>query len=687
MLKFLKVLSVGIILALNVALIAGEDANIVYELSNSAFQRGSLDSALSLYWQARHADTQLMSTMFRADLAKESADVSAFVAELPRMGLPHPLILYDVGTRLLEASLTAAGISRLQQAVQQTDRFPVGWHRLAEAYAQAGNLGDAMISFQIAISQDALNATHRRSLMDVTQRQVVRLAQPRLIPRIVFVNGVRKQTGGPEALHQMHNMVNKIWPERSEYVGGIEAFSNEHSRFLSEVPWDHLAAGDIVVVPEEIPLPSLRLRDLKLRGVVLVMVYMAGDHDLSRVLHRDYFPACVSNFLRDVYGAPKQSVMFPPIGLQFLNDAQNWQQGHARRSKEALVLVDDDFALNFAIHDFPAEFVTLKGFTRSQMVELYQRAKVVVDLHTPGPERVVMEAVLFDVIPVVTSQENGRDEADFPFAQQWKPDRWNASQVRATIMTALESYQAVLPEFDEYRAFVRNLEPSFEQAVRNFYGDSLLFVITALTITQEQSVIPFILSAISRIPLASFEVLLQDVQSFQRTYAKSLHVLGLRGWLHRVRFAKVPVYALRLGVQSLITTVPTSVPQRFTCFCDARTLLNGDLMGALHALFDATPSISTRGLTNILPLCVDTNRYFSAVGGRLMQIQQRLLEKLFDDAELGTVPPSEVSQELYEALVQKAGHHTVTQTLDLQFIYFPSEDARAAVVQDCLNNL
>ena len=60
------------------------------------------------------------------------------------------------------------------------------------------------------------------------------------------------------------------------------------------------------------------------------------------------------------------------------------------------------------------KLVTLRGFAPEQIPLMLQRAKVVIDLALPGPERLAGEAVLMGAVPIVSHRWNGASEVDFP---------------------------------------------------------------------------------------------------------------------------------------------------------------------------------------------------------------------------------------------------------------------------------
>ncbi len=53
---------------------------------------------------------------------------------------------------------------------------------------------------------------------------------------------------------------------------------------------------------------------------------------------------------------------------------------------------------------------------------ILQRAKIVLDLGMPGPERISGEALLFGCIPVVSERWNGASRVDFP-GEEWRRKR------------------------------------------------------------------------------------------------------------------------------------------------------------------------------------------------------------------------------------------------------------------------
>jgi hypothetical protein len=69
-----------------------------------------------------------------------------------------------------------------------------------------------------------------------------------------------------------------------------------------------------------------------------------------------------------------------------------------------------------------ATTVPLEGHNFTSLLELFQRARVMQDMSLYGMEHMPREAVLFDCWPVLSREDNGSDNADFPVPKKFKID-------------------------------------------------------------------------------------------------------------------------------------------------------------------------------------------------------------------------------------------------------------------------
>ena len=98
--------------------------------------------------------------------------------------------------------------------------------------------------------------------------------------------------------------------------------------------------------------------------------------------------------------------------------------------KENLILIDsdlkDDLWVPKHLLSSTTSIIMLDGFSVGELIVLYKRASVIIDLHFNGPERTCWEAILFDCYPVVSHQGNGGDDIDIPIPAKYKVDAYDA---------------------------------------------------------------------------------------------------------------------------------------------------------------------------------------------------------------------------------------------------------------------
>ena len=76
----------------------------------------------------------------------------------------------------------------------------------------------------------------------------------------------------------------------------------------------------------------------------------------------------------------------------------------------------------------------LDGFSIGELVDLYKRAKIIIDFHFNGPERTIWEGILFNCYPIVSHQGNGGDDIDIPIRKCSKRRRSNVAVIIVRIV-------------------------------------------------------------------------------------------------------------------------------------------------------------------------------------------------------------------------------------------------------------
>jgi hypothetical protein len=206
---------------------------------------------------------------------------------------------------------------------------------------------------------------------------------------------------------------------RSQMYVVNERYKKDYPGMVGIEKWPprDLARGDIVVAPEfywSQPDTSRSLLNLcAARGARLV-VYFLGLHrpmtDYTRTLGGATFVP-LSHRMNEHLQLPTLAPLSRPLQLGLYRQGREFRR--SGRAKDDVILVDGDTELSGAVREhFAAKgyaIIVVDKLPQSEVVDLYRRARVYVDLDIPGLERGFLEASLFEVAPVVTSAPAGCD--------------------------------------------------------------------------------------------------------------------------------------------------------------------------------------------------------------------------------------------------------------------------------------
>jgi len=382
--------------------------------------------------------------------------------------------------------------------------------------------------------------------------------------RILLHTSVRSRTGGPEALHQLHHVLNQLaltgfLTMGSVFPEGNAAYATEFSNFSEPLaPWD-IGPHDVVIVPEY--GDSLRdvaavMRTVGTLGAVWHLGQLRTPLALDKADKADFRPLCLTQYFASTQACAPKAIINPPMASAFVDEARRWRQAPRSAAKEELVLYDPD-----APHFFDptrvrlppgAQLVPLAGFSRAQVIRLYKRAKVVVDSFLTGCERALFEAALFDVVPIIAEHGPGRDASSFPIPERWTWKLWDYDQLNQLLHDALTEHDKSLRSFQPFVEHTLGLESSFVQQASNYFGDDVLFVISALSdvaaaglsgpISSAEDRAGAVLSALALMhahPFADVEVVVENVKYFEFDYAGFFDALMSLGMQHNIRVTEI----------------------------------------------------------------------------------------------------------------------------------------------------
>lgn len=212
-------------------------------------------------------------------------------------------------------------------------------------------------------------------------------------------------TGGTEALVQLA-VAFQSWMPSHTFIEIATQFKRDPHRpcrwyptfcDISEKSTDDLRPGDIYIVPEIFECPV----DLVERGVQVYVWLLAGPPERLewRQLQREggcHFLShnqCLARHLE--FQLPRHQILLPYITKSYNGTIHN----HRR---ENLILINTHDSLDSpeieGIRDYckstNCTMLLAKGFNREQLVDLYERAKIIIAFCMVGCERTPIEAVL-----------------------------------------------------------------------------------------------------------------------------------------------------------------------------------------------------------------------------------------------------------------------------------------------------
>jgi len=307
-------------------------------------------------------------------------------------------------------------------------------------------------------------------------------------PKVVVQQHLRTITGAPEALIQLALAFHSWIPDNTYMVsdeGSLESIYTskwlENYPALAEVQKMHgldgLVAGDIHIIPEVQECPD----DLISRGVH-VYIWMLGARDKQAI---EDFKRKGCKFLSHNFWLSHNIGV--DIGQQFVlrpyispNKIPKYLPNNDRR--ENLILVNGDDVVMANVNDDTirpvmahcentgdCEVIFLKGFTREELMDLYQRAKVIIAMCMRGCERAPIEAALSGVALVTNNCQTGSDKRDMPIPEHLLVNTNNTSGQPVELFTTpgavkwdqpssitvskwiMENFETAQAEFNELR--------------------------------------------------------------------------------------------------------------------------------------------------------------------------------------------------------------------------------------------
>lgn len=231
-------------------------------------------------------------------------------------------------------------------------------------------------------------------------------------------------TGGPEAIVQLALAFSDWYPNGTFWYGTTtlsDVYAQEYPD-AKKIPYDtHLKKGDIFIIPEVENCNQILVN----HGIRQFIWQLGSWNPNINKKNQDLGCGFIShNFWLASHlniNVPRSNILRPYITPTLIP-----KKNPVNVFRENLVLIDSDTPSN--IIDLinltctklsNCSFIVVNGFSRAELLQLFYRAKIVIDWCMRGTERMPIEAILNGVVLLSSYCETAEDSRDIPISSNF----------------------------------------------------------------------------------------------------------------------------------------------------------------------------------------------------------------------------------------------------------------------------
>jgi hypothetical protein len=333
-----------------------------------------------------------------------------------------------------------------------------------------------------------------------------------------------------------------IVPHLFDILNPIWRNSSIKSKGVRVIVWS-LAALQLQPPSFNVPIPIFS-RDLKKDGVIVI-----ANSDYIRKQHDLYSS---SNYIIKVPLTPEyyltrshndKEICDDEVTIQFINNKIKSQE-----NKMPIILMDKDcpesiispinIKTKYDYNNNIIEYnkIILEGFSNKDLVKLYKDALIVVDFYVPGFERIVQEASLFGVIPIISNFYNGGNRIDFDLPEELFFDPTSEIDLFRAISLVIDnySYYSTHKKIIDFRNNIRDLDKNSLTSISDLFDSSRMTIIAeSCSNFDDLFSFAFLISLFHTNPLASVEVHVRDLRTFIIDHITMIEILSDQGLTDR----------------------------------------------------------------------------------------------------------------------------------------------------------
>jgi len=217
-------------------------------------------------------------------------------------------------------------------------------------------------------------------------------------------------------------------------------------------------------------LKSIKLNNFKIGFIIFKSNFLISNK-IEKNLCASYYAMDYVNNLNQLNNC---LFLIEPIGLEFLNKYMEWDKKNEKRKD--VVLYNPKKGKKFTkklIALCPnINFVELKNFTFSELVDVFKTSKIYIDFgEFPGAERLPKEAVLFGDLIVTGKNGASKYFDDVKIDNRFKFDtiESNLYDISIFLNELIRNYDNYCVFFNDYKNTVLELESNFIKQLKNIF--------------------------------------------------------------------------------------------------------------------------------------------------------------------------------------------------------------------------
>lgn len=291
------------------------------------------------------------------------------------------------------------------------------------------------------------------------------------------------ETGGPEALHQLCDAINRL---------GGDAYIYYYSG-PPDSPWNPLECKEVVPAYSKYNIKIANVDDFNQSDCDIVFPEILASHIPKYPNANIYFWwLSVDSGVFNVDAAGLDNPKITHLYQSYYALAYLWTKG-AKNTMPLFDYINETFTrgtfglsykqnivcfnpkkgyeyTNAIVNMLPnVKFVPLVGMSRQQVIETLKISKIYIDFgHHPGKDRFPREAAMMNNIVIAGLRGSARFYNDLPFDPSYKFD--NLELAAKKIVDCLENYDERIKDFERYRAVIRLQEEEFKLQTKSIFS-------------------------------------------------------------------------------------------------------------------------------------------------------------------------------------------------------------------------